>query len=260
VSGAARNHFALRRISVCAVRAFHRSGARPSASTAFSTSRNPPIGQARTTIPPYNIERLGEDRYQISLAVAGFSPNEISVTPERNVVTIEGSRSEKTEREYTYHGISIRAFGRQFNLADYVPLNSATFDNGLLKIEVVREIPEAMKPRRIAINGAAPDNLRTLSEIDAKPRPATASVLTRRRMEENMRPTTATDDNVSDSQAILHRAPSSSTPKTWLPILPNAGREAGHPRLLGLGRDGDRLLSHLSVAGFSDGVLHAFEG
>jgi len=104
--------------------------------------------------PPYNIERLSDDRYQISLAVAGFSPDEISVTAEQNVVTIEGNKSDKTEREYLYKGISARPFKRQFNLADYVQVKSATFENGMLKIELFREIPEAMKPRRIVINGA----------------------------------------------------------------------------------------------------------
>jgi len=77
-------------------------------------------------------------------------------------VTIEGSKTEKTEREYLYLGISTRGFKRQFNLADYVQVRSATFDNGLLRIELVREIPEAMKPRRIAINGASSDNLHKL--------------------------------------------------------------------------------------------------
>jgi molecular chaperone IbpA len=104
--------------------------------------------------PPYNIERLSDDRYQISLAVAGFSPDEISVTAEQNVLTIEGNRAEKTEREYLYRGISARPFKRQFSLADYVHVKSAAFENGLLKIELFREIPEAMKPRRIAINAA----------------------------------------------------------------------------------------------------------
>ena len=104
--------------------------------------------------PPYNIERLGEDSYQISLAVAGFSPDEISITAEQNVVTIEGNKPEQAEREFLYRGISTRHFKRQFNLADYVQVKSASFDNGLLKIELVREIPEAMKPRRIAINGS----------------------------------------------------------------------------------------------------------
>lgn len=115
--------------------------------------------------PPYNIERLGDDRYQISLAVAGFAPDEISITAEQNVVTIEGNKPENAEREYLYRGISTRAFRRQFNLADYVQVKTASFDNGLLRIELVREIPEAMKPRRIAINGIAPDNVH---QIEAK--------------------------------------------------------------------------------------------
>ena len=104
--------------------------------------------------PPYNIERVSDDRYRISLAMAGFSPDEISVTAEQNAVIVEGNKADKAEREYLYHGISARAFKRQFNLADYVQVQSAAFENGLLKIELIREIPEAMKPRRIAINGA----------------------------------------------------------------------------------------------------------
>jgi molecular chaperone IbpA len=115
--------------------------------------------------PPYNIERLSDDRYQISLAVAGFSPDEISVTAEYNVVTIEGGKVEKAEREYLYRGISARPFKRQFELADYVHVKSAGFDNGLLKIELVREVPEAMKPRRIAINDAPAGNVH---QIDGK--------------------------------------------------------------------------------------------
>jgi molecular chaperone IbpA len=118
---------------------------------------------AEDTYPPYNIERLAEDRYQISLAIAGFSPGEISVTAEQNVVTIEGSKAEKPEGEFLYRGISTRHFKRQFSLADYVQVKGAAFDNGLLKIELVREIPEAMKPRRIAISGvSSTDNDRQL--------------------------------------------------------------------------------------------------
>ena len=112
--------------------------------------------------PPYNIERLGEDHYQISLALAGFSPDEISVTAEQNVVTVEGDKAEKPDREFMYQGISTRRFKRQFNLADYVQVKSAAFDNGLLKIELVREIPEAMKPRRIAVTGG------NVKQIDSK--------------------------------------------------------------------------------------------
>jgi molecular chaperone IbpA len=112
--------------------------------------------------PPYNIERLSDDRYQISLAVAGFSPDEISVTAEQNVVAVEGNKRDKAERDYLYRGISARPFKRHFNLADYVQVRSAAFENGLLRIELVREIPEAMKPRRIAINAAPASNVQQL--------------------------------------------------------------------------------------------------
>jgi molecular chaperone IbpA len=112
--------------------------------------------------PPYNIERVSEDRYQISLAIAGFSPDEVSVTAEQNAVIVEGNKADKAEREYLYRGISARPFKRQFNLADYVQVQSASFENGLLKIELIREIPEAMKPRRIAINGAPSGNVHQL--------------------------------------------------------------------------------------------------
>ena len=120
------------------------------------------VAKAADGYPPYNIERLAEDHYQISLAVAGFSPDEISITAEQNVVTIEGGKTEKAEREFLYRGISTRHFKRQFNLADCVQVKNAAFDNGLLKIELVREIPEAMKPRRIAIDGAPADNVHQL--------------------------------------------------------------------------------------------------
>jgi molecular chaperone IbpA len=112
--------------------------------------------------PPYNIERLADDRYQISLAVAGFAPEDIAITAEQNVVTVEGGKSDKTERDFLYRGISTRSFRRQFSLAEYVQVKSAAFDNGLLTIELVREIPEAMKPRRIAIGDASTGNVRKL--------------------------------------------------------------------------------------------------
>jgi molecular chaperone IbpA len=114
--------------------------------------------------PPCNVERLSEDRYQISLALAGFAPDEIAVTAEQNVLTVEGRKAEKAQRELLYQGISSRPFKRQFNLADYVQVKAATFDNGLLQIELVREIPEAMKPRRIAINGSTS----RVQQIDTK--------------------------------------------------------------------------------------------
>jgi molecular chaperone IbpA len=107
--------------------------------------------------PPYNIERVGEDHYQISLALAGFTPEEVSITAEQNVLTVEGRKAEKGEHQYLYQGISARPFRRVFNLADYVEVKGASFEGGLLKIDLVREVPEAMKPRRITIN-AGNDN------------------------------------------------------------------------------------------------------
>jgi molecular chaperone IbpA len=106
--------------------------------------------------PPYNIERTGEDSYEVTLAVAGFTQDEITITADQNVLTVEGRKADKTERHYLHQGISARAFRRQFNLADYVHVSGAAFENGLLQIKLVREIPEAMKPRRIQINMGAP--------------------------------------------------------------------------------------------------------
>jgi molecular chaperone IbpA len=101
--------------------------------------------------PPYNIERAGEDHYRISLALAGFVPEEITITAEQNMLTVEGRKAEKGDHQYLYQGISARPFRRVFNLADYVQVKSASLESGLLVIDLVRELPEAMRPRRIAI-------------------------------------------------------------------------------------------------------------
>ena len=108
--------------------------------------------------PPYNIERSGEDHYRISLALAGFMPEDITLTAEQNVLTVEGRKAEKGDHQYLYQGISARPFRRVFNLADHVQVKGASFENGLLMIELVREIPEAMKPRRIEITSGAASN------------------------------------------------------------------------------------------------------
>src|SRR3979411_3054363 len=115
--------------------------------------------------PPCNVERLGEDGYQRSLALAGFAPDEIAITAEQSVLTVEGRKAEKQQREFLYQGISSRPFKRQFSLADYVQVKGAAFDNGLLQIELIREIPEALKPRRISIEGSSASNVQ---QIDAK--------------------------------------------------------------------------------------------
>ena len=102
--------------------------------------------------PPFNIERIGEDKYQILLAVAGFSAEDLEIKVEQNVLTIEGRKADQAEHSYLYQGISARPFRRVFNLADFVDVMGAAIEDGLLKIDLVRELPEAMKPRRIEIN------------------------------------------------------------------------------------------------------------
>ena len=102
--------------------------------------------------PPYNIERVGEDHYQISLALAGFTPDDVTITAEQNTLTVEGRKADKGSHQYLHQGISSRPFRRMFNLAEYVQVKGASFEGGLLKIDLLREVPEAMKPRRIAIN------------------------------------------------------------------------------------------------------------
>jgi molecular chaperone IbpA len=120
---------------------------------------------AEETYPPYNIERLDENRFQISVALAGFSPDEVALTIEQNVLTLEGRKAEKDEKTFLHRGISARSFKRQFTLADHVEVKNARFENGLLVIELQREIPEAMKPRRIAINGSGTSKV---NQIEAK--------------------------------------------------------------------------------------------
>jgi molecular chaperone IbpA len=117
-------------------------------------------GRARTIIyPPYDIVRTGEEAYSITLAVAGFRPEEIAITAQQNMLTVTGRKAEKADRAYLYQGISERPFQRRFRLADYVEVTGATFDNGLLRIDLAREVPEAMKPRRIAIGSGVPKQI-----------------------------------------------------------------------------------------------------
>jgi len=104
--------------------------------------------------PPYDIEKLGEDRYRVALAVAGFAESELSVTVEAGQLVISGTKKTSTEdKGMLYRGIAQRPFVRQFSLADFVVVKEARLSNGLLTVELAREVPDAMKPRRIAING-----------------------------------------------------------------------------------------------------------
>ena len=107
--------------------------------------------------PPYNIERTGENEYRITVAVAGFGEGDLNIEAKENTLTIRGDKQAKTEQnkgEALYQGIAARAFERVFQLADYVQVKGASLENGLLHVDLVREIPEAKKPRQIAIGNA----------------------------------------------------------------------------------------------------------
>jgi molecular chaperone IbpA len=128
-----------------------------------------------TNWPPYNIEKLGEDQYRITMAVAGFSPDEIELTQHESTLLVTGNKhSEPEATQYLHRGIATRAFKQTFNLADHVKVKGASLENGLLMIELVREVPEALKPRRIEIatgnqpQALAQDNAKQI-EHEAKP-------------------------------------------------------------------------------------------
>ena len=107
--------------------------------------------------PPYNIERTGQNAYRVTLAVAGFGEGDLEIQSKENVLTVKGEKKEdKTEgeREVLYRGIAARAFERRFQLADHVEVTGASLENGLLHVDLVREIPEAMKPRKIQIGNS----------------------------------------------------------------------------------------------------------
>lgn len=115
------------------------------------------------TYPPYNIERTGENNYRITLAVAGFAESELAVETKEGVLTVRGAKETQPKaderREVLYQGIAARAFERRFHLADHVSAVNATVENGLLHVDLVREVPEAQKPRTIAIQAATPKTI-----------------------------------------------------------------------------------------------------
>lgn len=118
-----------------------------------------------TTYPPYNIEKTGEDAYRISIAVAGFSADDLSVEMKEGAVIVSARKAEEDEgKTYLHRGIATRAFERKFALADHVRVTGASHVNGMLHIELVREIPEALKPRRIEIAKTTPQTV----EADAQ--------------------------------------------------------------------------------------------
>ena len=109
--------------------------------------------QMADNYPPFDLEQEGEDRYRITLAVAGFRQNEIEITAQQNLLIVSGRKSDEDRSNYLHRGIAARSFERRFALSDYVQVRNAELKDGLLSIELQREIPEAMKPRRIDISG-----------------------------------------------------------------------------------------------------------
>ena len=116
------------------------------------------VGQEAKTYPPYNIERTGDDAYRISIAVAGFANGDIAIETKENNLVIKGAKAADADktREFLHRGIAERAFELRFQLADYVEVHGASLENGLLHLELKRELPESKKPRSIQINGSTP--------------------------------------------------------------------------------------------------------
>lgn len=112
--------------------------------------------EAGDNYPPYNIEKLGEDRYQVALAVAGFAENELNITVEGNQLTVSGNRADAEDKQVLHRGIAHLPFIRRFSLAEHMVVKDAKLRDGLLTIELERQLPEAMKPRHILINGHTP--------------------------------------------------------------------------------------------------------
>ncbi len=107
---------------------------------------------SQPSYPPYNIEKTSEDAWRISLAVAGFSDEDLTIEVRENALLISGRKSDEEERTYLHRGIATRAFERRFHLADHVRVSGAVHENGMLHIDLVKEVPEALKPRRIEIS------------------------------------------------------------------------------------------------------------
>ena len=124
----------------------------------FDMLENSGNGNAGENYPPFDLIRTGENDYRIDLAVAGFKGDEIDITAQQNVLLVTGKKNEESEEKganYVYRGIATRSFERRFALADHIQVKGADMKDGLLSIELVREIPEAMKPRKIDIGGGA---------------------------------------------------------------------------------------------------------
>ena len=117
----------------------------------FNLLNSDALAKSQPDYPPYNIERLGEDNYRVTLALAWFSAEQVAITAQQNLLTIAGQKDQRAERDYLHQGIPEHPFELRMSLEDHVEVEAATFENGLLQIDLVRRIPETKKPRRIEI-------------------------------------------------------------------------------------------------------------
>src|SRR5690349_9143734 len=137
----------------------------------FDMLENSSLGGAQENYPPFDLIQSGENEYRIELAVAGFKPDEIDITAQQNVLIVSGRKAEESEQKgtnYIYRGIANRSFERRFALADHIQVKGADLKDGLLAIELVREIPEAMKPRKINIGASEKLASRQTVDVEAE--------------------------------------------------------------------------------------------
>lgn len=122
----------------------------------FDLLENSTLGQGSENYPPFDLIRIDDNRYRINLAVAGFSRDEIDITAQQNQLIVSGRKDDDDKVDYIHRGIANRQFERRFGLADFIKVAEADLADGMLSIDLVREIPEAMRPRKVAIGGAQP--------------------------------------------------------------------------------------------------------
>jgi molecular chaperone IbpA len=123
------------------------------------------VDNAALAYPPYNIEKTGEDTYRLTMAVAGFSPDELDITVQENTLLVTGkAKKEQEENRYLHRGIARRAFERHFSLADHIKVVGSSLVNGMLHVDLAREVPEAAKPRKIQIGTGSPEQVTVASQ------------------------------------------------------------------------------------------------
>lgn len=123
----------------------------------FDLLENSALGQASESYPPFDLIKLDENHYRINLAVAGFGRDEIDITAQQNQLIVSGKKKDDEKVEFIHRGIANRQFERRFGLADFIKVSDADMQDGLLSIDLIREIPDAMRPRKIPIGGARPN-------------------------------------------------------------------------------------------------------